>query len=113
MYLLHIPAERAGIDHWLFFESDPRSEGCSRDVVTDVHFRDLPALVSESRASSSMRLPVLARSSRPPSHYKLFVSKQSVPEDFEVLDGFAFQFPTWKEFMETPIAKDDSWNPIV
>jgi hypothetical protein len=36
----------------------------------------------------------------------------SATYDFEFLEGFAFHFPTWEAFMETPIAKDRQWRTI-
>jgi hypothetical protein len=111
MYLIHIPAARAGFDHWLYFDEDPRPKGCTHQVVADVEFHDLDPGDAARPGSSLTRMPVLARAET--AHcYKVFPSKLSVPFDYELLDGFAFRFPTWEEFMETPIAKDGDWRMI-
>jgi hypothetical protein len=112
VYLIHIPAERAGVDHWLYFQDDPRNYGCSHDVVEGVEFTDLDVTLSEMQAGKSARFPVLARSEHPPLRYQVFPSRLSVPLDFEPLSGFAFQFPNWDAFLETPVAKDSDWTPI-
>jgi hypothetical protein len=112
MFLIHIPAERAGVDHWLYFNDDPRSRGCTHHVVEGVEFTDLDVNFGEMQAGKSARFPVLARSERPPLRYQVFPSRLSVPLDYEPLQGFAFQFPDWDSFLETPVAKDSDWRPI-
>jgi hypothetical protein len=112
VYLIHIPADRAGVDHWLYFHEDPRERGCSHQVVEGVEFTDLDVSFSEMNANISARFPVLARSEDPPMRFKVFPSHLSVPLDFEPLQGFAFEFPTWDAFLETPVAKDSDWQPI-
>ena len=112
MYLIHIPAERAGVDHWLYFNDDPRGDGCTHQVVEGVDFTDLESRFIDRKASDSAKFPVLGRSGFRPNTYRVFPSRLSVPLDFEILEGFAFQFPTWSAFMETPVAKDSQWRPI-
>jgi hypothetical protein len=112
VYLIHIPAERAGVDHWLYFHEDPRNRGCTHNVVEGVEFTDLDVTFSDMNSTASIRFPVLARSEHPPLRYKVFPSRLSVPLDFEPLQGFAFEFPNWDAFLETPVAKDSEWRPI-
>ena len=112
MYLIHIPAERAGIDHWLYFVDDPRRHGCTHSVVEDVEFTDLDQKFAERNPNESARFPVLGRSEFRPNNYKVFPSRLSVPLDYEILSGFAFQFSDWNAFLETPVAKDSDWRPI-
>lgn len=106
MFLIHIPAERAGFDHWLYFHDDPRRHGSGHQVQEGVEFRDL-----DPEHLNAMS-PVLARSETQPNSFRVFPSKLSVPLDFEILEGLAFFFPTWKAFLDTPVAKDDQWRPI-
>ena len=112
MYLIHIPAEKAGFDHWLYFEKDPRPDGCAHAVVEDVEFSGLDSADFAGRGSASSQFPVLARLPESPN-YRLFPSLLSVPFDYERLSGFAFEFPDWPAFMATPIAKDDQWRPLL
>ena len=112
MYLIHVPAEKAGVDHWLFFDEDPRPRGCSRQAVEGVEFRDLQEPAPDLIRPQSGSIPRLARSLYPPWRYQVFPSRLSASYEFEYLDGFAFHFPTWEAFMETPIAKDRQWRTI-
>jgi len=111
MYLIHIPAERAGVDHWLFFDVDPRRDGCTSEVMAGVDFIDLGATSAGRGGSSTTKMPVLARSVQRP-HFRLFPCRIAVPFDYEFLEGFAFHFVTWSDFMASPIAKDEDWRPI-
>ena len=112
MFLVHIPAERAGFDHWLFFDSDPRPDGCVRPVVEDAELEDLPTGARKPGGPLTSRFPILGRSTVMPNRFKLFAIEGSIPHEFEVLEGFAFAFPDWSAFLESPIAKDDKWRPI-
>jgi len=112
MYLVHIPAEKAGIDHWLFFDEDPRPKGCEHQAVEGVEFRDLQETASDLGRRQSGVIPRLARTVQPPWRFQVFPSRLSATYDFEFLEGFAFHFPTWEAFMETPIAKDRQWRTI-
>lgn len=112
MYLIHIPAERAGVTHWLYFDHDPRPHGCEHQVHEGVEFQDLDPKFFHRNNGDSARFPVLARTGRTPHKYQVFASWLNIPNGYEKLDGFAFHFPTWEEFMETPVAKDEQWRPI-
>jgi hypothetical protein len=112
MYLIHIPAERAGFDHWLYFERDPRADGSTHEVVEDVEFRGMDSAELAGHGSTSSQFPVLARVPDQPE-YRLFCSSLSVPRHYERLEGFAFKFSDWKSFMATPIAKDEHGRPVM
>jgi len=112
MYLIHIPAERAHIDHWLYFDEDPRPKGCTHSVVEGVEFQDLPAEDAGRGGSTvNLKMPVLARDPKAP-RFGLYPCKIAVPLEYELLPGIAFSFPTWADFMATPICKDDQWRPL-
>ena len=111
MYLIHIPADRAGFDHWLYFERDPRAEGSTHEVVEDVEFRGMDSAELAGQGSTSCLFPVLARSPDM-EQYRVFSSSLSVPRHYERLQGFAFKFLDWKTFMSTPIAKDEQGRPV-
>ena len=113
MYLIHIPAERAGVAHWLYFDHDPRPRGCVHNVYEGVEFKDLDPKYMQRKGGDSARFPVLARSEQPPHRYQVFPSWLNIPDNYERLDGFAFYFPTWEAFLETPVAKDEEWRPII
>lgn len=112
MFLVHIPAEKAGFDHWIFFDSDPRPQGCTRPVVENAEFEDLPPERRRPGGPLTSSFPILGRSVNSSSRFKLFSLNGSIPREFEILEGFAFAFPDWNSFLESPIAKDDKWRPI-
>lgn len=112
VYLIHIPAERAGFNHWIYFDADPRPNGCTYPVVGGVELSDGRSNGNATNGPLTASYPILSRSKIVPNRYRLFATKLHVPGEFEVLEGLAFAFPDWDAFMASPIAKDSDWKPI-
>jgi hypothetical protein len=113
MFLVHIPAESYGFDHWLFFDADPRLDGCARPVAEDAKLENLFAGRRKPCDPLTAKLPILCRSTVSPNRFMLSAMKGKIPDDFEVVQGFAFAFPNWAAFLESPIAKDKDWQPLL
>jgi hypothetical protein len=112
LFLVHLPTSRIGFDHWIFFEHDPRPEGCTMPVIEHADLEDRSEGARKPGSPLTASYPILGRSTKSPAVFKLFSREASIPLEFEVLEGFAFAFRDWKAFMESPIAKDEKWRPI-
>ena len=111
MYLVHLPAAWAEVEHWLFFDEDPRPNGCIYKVVAGVEFEDLSATDAAFQRSATQKMPVLARHERR-QHYRLFSCRHDVEPEYVILSGFAFRFADWTAFLASPVAKDEKLQPI-
>src|SRR5262245_30444174 len=93
MYLVCFPTEGEG--PYLFFRTDPRTQGCPYPVIEGVELQDIEPTTDEWTSDDSEQF-VLARSRQAPKTYRVFRSELDVPMNFDILPNAAAVLVTWK-----------------
>jgi len=114
MYLVKIPKRPPEYeqDWYLFFEEDPKVDGCPYDVEEDIVYVQLE---SEDFAWKdgvpTAFYPVLARSKSDPKLYREIIAREKVPETFEIIEdaGPTPPYSRWYIYKSQPagLNRDD------
>jgi hypothetical protein len=95
MYLVTPPPSANHSHRWLFFYSDPRSQGCPYPVTAGVTFEDCAPRFQDGMSGLAVQ-SVLARKARTPSAFRVFANPMEVPTDWEVVEGEAEVWASWQ-----------------
>jgi hypothetical protein len=95
MYLVTPPPSANRSHRWLFFYSDPRSQGCPYPVTSGVTFEDCALQFNGGKQSPTVQA-VLARMSSRPTAFKVFASPSEVPSGWDVVEGEAEVWASWQ-----------------
>ena len=99
MFLVIYPVD-SGEDLYLFFWSNPRSQGCTLPVIEGAELQDLPpdtdAWVLDDAEPGKGGPQVVAQSRRSPKRFRVFRSELDVPMEFDIVGGSDEVWATWE-----------------
>lgn len=92
MYLVTIPTPDSA-PTWLFFHGDPRQDGCRYPVVEVTLETFTP---TRDEWTTEPEPHVLARLQHDPKRYRAFRSELDIHHGWEILEGHAEIWASWK-----------------